>query len=96
MLKNLVVGTAATATGKTTVNVLSTMEGAKRYYVLADDASKLTAVTHGTAITTSAWTELTAAATEITPASGKTVIRVVEVDSDSKPIAVGDAILNIG
>ena len=96
VLKNLIVGTAATATGKTTINVLSTMEGAKRYYVLADDASALTGVTYGTAITTSAWTELTAAATEITPASGKTVVRVVEVDSASKPIAVGDAVLNIG
>lgn len=96
VLKNLHVETAATATSKTTINVFGAMEGAKRYYVLGATAADLTAVAHGTAITTSAWTELTAAATEITPGSGKTVVRVVEVDSDSKPIAVGDALLNIG
>lgn len=96
VLKNLNVETAATAPGKTTINVLAALEGAKRYYMVADDAASLTAVTHGTAITTSAWTELTAAATEISPTSGKTMVRVVEVDSASKPIAFGDAHLNIG
>lgn len=96
VLKNLNVETAATAPGKTTINVLAALEGAKRYYMVADDAASLTAVTYGTAITTSAWTELTAAATEITPGSGKTMVRVVEVDSASKPIAFGDAHLNIG
>lgn len=96
VLKNLNVETAATDVGKTTINVLAALEGAKRYYMVAADAASLTAVTYGTAITTTAWTELTAAATEITPGSGKTVVRVVEVDKDSKPIAVGDALLNIG
>ncbi len=96
VLKNLNVETAATNVGKTTINVLAALEGAKRYYMVADSAENLTAVTYGTAITTSAWTELTATATEITPASGKTIVRVVEVDSSSKPIAVGDALLNIG
>lgn len=96
VLKNLNVETAATAPGKTTINVLAALEGAKRYYMVADDAASLTAVTYGTAITTSSWVELTAAATEITPVSGKTMVRVVEVDSASKPIAVGDAHLNIG
>ena len=96
VLKNLNVETAATAPGKTTINVLAALEGAKRYYVLGATAADLTAVTHGTAITPSAWTELTAAATEITPGSGKTMVRVVEVDSASKPIAFGDAHLNIG
>lgn len=96
VLKNLIVETSATDVGKTTINVLTTQEGAKRYYQVADSASALTAVTYGTAITTSAWTELTANATEIAPASGKTVVRVVEVDSASKPIAVGDSLLNIG
>ena len=33
---------------------------------------------------------------EITPASGDTVARVVEVDGANKPIAMGDAVLNIG
>lgn len=96
VLKNLNVETAATNVGKTTINVLAALEGAKRYYMVADSADKLTAVTYGTAITTSGWTELTAAATEITPGTGKTVVRVVEVDSESKPIAVGDAIINVG
>ena len=95
MLKNLIVGTAATATGKTTINVLSTMEGAKRYYKLAADAAALPEVTYGTAIATSSWTELTAASVEVS-GGGNTVVRVVEVDSESKPIAVGDAVLNIG
>lgn len=96
VLKNLIVETSATDVGKTTINVLTTQEGAKRYYQVAASASDLTAVTYGTAITTSAWTELTANATEIAPASGKTVVRVVEVDIASKPIAVGDSLLNIG
>ena len=95
VLKNLIVGTAATATGKTTINVLSTMEGAKRYYKLAADAAALPEVTYGTAITTSSWTELTAASVEVS-GGGNTVVRVVEVDAASKPIAVGDAVLNIG
>ena len=33
---------------------------------------------------------------EITPTSGHKFIRVVEVDADDKPIAKGDAVLNIG
>ena len=53
-------------------------------------------MTYGTAITTSAWTELTVNGGEITPASGDTVARVVEVDAANKPIAVGDTVLNIG
>ena len=96
VLKNIVVGTAATDTGKSTIIVTAEMEGAKRYYVTAASASALTAVTHGTAITVSAWTELTGNSVEITPASGATVVRVVEVDASNKPIAVGDAVLNIG
>lgn len=96
VLKNLIVGTAATATGKSTVQVLSEKEGSKRYYVTAAAASALTAVTYGTAITTTAWTELTANEVQITPTSGHTAVRVVEVDSANKPIAVGDAVLNIG
>ena len=53
-------------------------------------------VTYGTAITTAKWTEMAAASAEITPASGSTVIRVIEADKDSKPIAMGDAVLNVG
>ena len=54
-------------------------------------------MTAGTAITTSAWTELTANPMEnITPTSGHKVVRVVCVDASNKPISVGDAIINVG
>ena len=96
VLKNLIVGTAATASGKSTIIVTSEKEGASRYYATAADAASLTAVTYGEAITTSAWKALSASSLEITPTSGHTAVRVVEVDAESKPIAVGDAILNIG
>ena len=95
VLKNLVVNTAASATGKSTIIVPAVIEGAKRYYKLAADAAALPEVTYGTAITTSSWTELTAASVEVS-GGANTVVRVVEVDSASKPIAVGDAVLNIG
>lgn len=96
VLKDLIVGTAATAAGKSTILINSEKDGAKRYYMTAADAASLTAVTYGTAITTSAWTELTANSQEITPTGGHTMVRVVEVDSAGKPIAVGDALLNVG
>lgn len=97
MLKTLLVNTAGTALNKTTVNVEpGAMEGAKRYYMTAPKAESLTAVTYGTAITTSGWTELTANGAEITPTSGHAYIRVVEVDSASKPIAVGTTVINYG
>lgn len=98
VLKILNVGTAATDTGKTTILVEpGTMEGSKRYYMTAAKASALKAVAYGTAITPAEWTEMSAATgVEITPTSGHTVVRVVEVDAESKPIAVGDAIINLG
>ena len=96
VLKDLIVGTAATASGKSTVIISSEKEGDKRYYVTAADAAALTAVTYGSAITASAWTEFTGNSKEITPDSGHTAVRVVEVDSEGKPIAVGDAVLHIG
>jgi hypothetical protein len=98
-LKTLTVGTAATAQGKSTVMVLPSVhdaQGSKWYYDTATTAAGLTAVTSGTAITAANWTELTAAALEITPTSGDKYIRVVEVDASDYPIAVGNAKLNIG
>ena len=62
----------------------------------AADNSGLTAVTAGTAITTTAWTLLNGNSLTFTPTSGHTAIRVVEVDSANKPVAVGDAKINIG
>ena len=96
VLKYLIADTAATAVGKSTIQVLSEKEGGKRYYVSAAAASDLTTVTYGTAVTIGDWTELTGSEMEITPETGHTVVRVVEVDGENKPIAVGDAMLNIG
>lgn len=96
VLKNLIVNTSASASGKSTIIVPSVKEGSKRYYVLEDKAEDLPTVTYGSAITTASWTELTADSLEVTPSSGDTVVRVVEVDASNKPLAVGDALLNIG
>lgn len=96
-LKSLTVMTAATAKGKSTVLVLpEALSGNKRYYKTETKASALTKVTYGSAITPSAWTELTSNGLEISPTSTHKVIRVVEVDSSNNPLAVGDAVLNIG
>ena len=94
--KNMNVVTAATAANKSTIVVNAVKEGAKWYYVTASDVASLTAVTAGSAITASDWTELTTNGSEITPTSGHKFIRVVDVDAADKPLAVGDAILNIG
>ena len=96
VLKDMIVGTAATAAGKSTIIVSSEKEGDKRYYATAADADKLTGVAYGTAITVGAWTAMNGSSVEITPAGGHSVVRVVEVDAENKPIAVGDAVLNIG
>ena len=97
VLKVLNVTTVGGESGKSAVLVEpAALEGAKRYVQTKASAAQLTAVTYGTAITTSAWTELTVNGGEITPASGDTVARVVEVDAANKPIAMGDAVLNIG
>lgn len=96
----MILQTSATAAGKTTINLTSPNSKpatSKWYYVTAATADALTAVTAGTAITTSAWTEMTSASVEITPTSGHKFVRVVEVKaSDSKPLGFGDAHLNIG
>jgi hypothetical protein len=89
--------TAAYDVGKTAIIVNAVQEGAKWYYATAATVAALPAVTAGTAITTSAWTQLTANPMEnITPASGHKVVRVVCVDASNKPISVGDAIINVG
>ena len=98
-MKQLTVGTAATSAGKSTVLVIPGQHdasGVKWYYDTAATASALETAAYGTAITPANWTELSAASAEISPSSGDTVIRVIEVDKDSKPIAMGDAVLNVG
>ena len=98
MIKDMQVVTAATDTGKSTivVNAVKAAAANKWYYDTATTVAGLIGVTYNTAITTSSWTELTANGLEITPTSGDLYLRVVEVDSNSKPVAVGDALLNIG
>ena len=96
-LKMLPVLTAAYDVGKTAIIVNAVQEGAKWYYATAATVAALPTVTAGTAITTSAWTQMTANPMEnITPTSGHKLVRVVCVDSANKPISVGDAIINVG
>ena len=95
-LKVLPIVTAASAANKSTVVVNAVQEGSKWYYDTATTVAGLISVTAGSAITTGNWTELTSNGLEITPTSGDKYIRVISVDSADKPIAVGDAILNIG
>lgn len=70
--------------------------GSKWYAMSASTAAGLTSVTYNTAITVANWTEITANGAEYTATAGDKFIRVVEVDSANKPIAMGDAILNLG
>ena len=70
--------------------------GVKWYGKSAATAAALPTVTYGTAITTSAWTEITANGAEFTATAGDKFIRVIEVDSANKPIAMGDSVLNLG
>ena len=98
VIKDMTIVTAATDTNKSTIVVNATKEATanKWYYDTAATVAALTGVTYDTAIIVADWTELTANGLEITPTSGDKYIRVVEVDSSNKPVAVGDALLNIG
>ena len=96
IIKGMQVITAASDTNKSTIVVNGVKEGAKWYYMTATTQAGLTALTAGSAITTGNWTELTANGLEITPTATHKYIRVVDVDSADKPLAFGDAILNIG
>ena len=98
MIKDMQVVTAATASGKSTivVNAVKAASGNTWYYDTATTLADLEDVIYNTAITTTDWTVLTANGTEITPTPGDLYIRVVEVDTSNKPVAVGDALLNIG
>lgn len=84
---------SATA-GKTTLTVAPKAENGNSWYYKTGTAK--TDVTFGTAITTSAWTKLDASGTEITPTASHTLVQVVEVNSESKPVGHGIAKLNIG
>ena len=97
VLKNLIVGTFASDSNKSTVQVLSEMEGSTRWYVTAATFDALPDVTFGTAIDSAdGWKTLGGSSAEIVPTSGHTAIRVVEVNSANEPIAEGSNVLNIG
>ena len=71
--------------------------GVKWYAMSATTQAGLTAITYGSAITVGNWTELANSGAIYTAGSAThKYIRVVEVDSANKPIAVGDAVLNLG
>lgn len=94
VLKNLLVNVSS-GNGKANIVVISELEGASRKYVTAASADKLPAVTFGTALSGDAgWKALGSSNAEITPTSGHTAIRVVEVDAAGKPIAYCDSVLN--
>lgn len=94
VLKTLLVNTYGT---DQEVNLLITaeLEGAARYYATAEESGELPAVNFGTAITTSAWTAMSAQSVTFTPKNGHTVCRVVEVNAAGEPIAVADATLPV-
>lgn len=101
VINDLVVVTAATDTGKSTivVNGQLTNPANKWFYCTAQTVAGLEGVTYDTAITYANWTELTANGLEITPTSGDKYVRVIEAAGSSttwKPVSVGDALLNIG
>ena len=96
--------TAATDIGKSTV-IVNGVLGAptnKWYFASAANAAGLPTITHGTAITTSAWTAMVDTSSnvvnhyEFTPTSGHTVVRVIETDASNYPLAFADVIINIG
>jgi hypothetical protein len=104
-LKGLQVITAPSASGKCHVVINSVKEGAKWYYITATTRAGLndgtttngTKVVHGTAITTGNWAgEWATNGAELTPTASHQYIRVVEVDASNYPLAVGEAVLNVG
>ena len=96
VIKGLQVITAPSSSGKCTLVVNGVKEGSKWYYMTATSAAGLTALTYNSAITTGNWTELTTNGAEITPTASHTHIRVVDVDGSNKPLAFGDALINVG
>jgi hypothetical protein len=95
VLRTLEVQSAPSVTvGKTVITVAPQADSGNTWYYKT--GTEQTAVTYGTAITTSAWTKLEASGTEITPTSSHTIVQVVEVDSNSKPVGHGLSRLNIG
>ncbi|MDD6188842.1 MAG: N4-gp56 family major capsid protein [Clostridiales bacterium] len=99
VLRPLDVSTSGAETGKANVMVVPGVleaSGNKWYYQTAETAEDFSALSYGTAITTSAWTVLAASGAMITPNAGHKYIRVIETDAAGKPIAAGESVLHIG
>ena len=94
VLKDLIVGTAATGMEESTVLVHSELEGENRWYITAATVGQLPTVTYGTAVDTSGWTQLKGASAVVNYEQGDKFIRVVELDAGGKPVAVGTNVLN--
>lgn len=88
------VRTFAVGAGKTSIMLNGEAEtGHTLAYATATAASGLAAVAYGTA--PSGTTAMTSNPMTITPTSGHTVVRVVELDASGKAVAFGDALINI-
>lgn len=86
--------TFAIGGGKTSIMLNGEPEtGHTLAYATAAAASGLAAVTYGEA--PSGTTAMTSNPMTITPTSGHTVVRVVELDSAGKAVAFGDALINL-
>ena len=90
--------TAATASGKATILVEpgAPESGNSWKYQLKADGAARDAGAYGTAIAGANWTALDGNGKEVTVASGNTVVAVVEIGSDKKPLAYGVAVINKG
>ena len=96
VLKSLSLISSASAPGKTRLFVNGAREGVKRAYAMAAEADELPIVRWDSAVTMLNWTNMASDSVEVTPAAGMKYVRVVELDGDNLPLAVGTAVLNIG
>lgn len=100
-LKALNVMTSAASSTTYDLLVNGTLEGSKWYYQAKTSAAGFDSLTFGSAITTGNFTEMKDASNnpinhvEGLTKSTNTVVRVVEVDAANKPIAFGDAVINV-
>lgn len=88
------VRTFAVGGGKTSIMLNGEAEtGHTLAYATAADAATLAAVAYGAA--PSGTTAMDTNPITITPTSGHTVVRVVELDAAGKAVAYGDALINL-
>lgn len=90
------VRTFAVGGGKTSIMLNGEAEtGHTLGYCTATDAAALKAVAYGTVPASDDFTTTNANPITITPTSGHTVVRVVELDAAGKAVAYGDALINL-